>query len=786
MAIVITSFVLGISFFSTTKKRILSDNRVIALDSKHLSTKVSFYYQDNWNLSEFDDSNWEAIKLPHYDYKESRFVRDGNPSGTIYYRLKIDVPSPISSSKNEISFSPAYIAFDQYEVYVNGELRTSGNGKTARGAHTTVSLTKHDLKSSKLIVGIKGEFSKDNVGLMHRSQLLLGPSSLINELAIHKERVMITYYFFWILPLGTLLILFSLLYLTTSSNQSYKFLIQYILLIIIGLLVSSDFFAEYLSIHLRLAVLCGSIILAPIVLMRSLNFVCELNKYPKGASIIEIGASLLGISIIILSIPSINVLTIVSAIKAAYLINKLFILSIIALTIFAQRNNTNRNEKSLNKFLILSLCYLFTTIYFVYGPFSYYLTLPDLLLCVYIAYINVRIFSHHQKELLHKEQELKELAIKAAVGDTAREMAHDLKQPFSLISTVLENFEIFGQSPKELSKVKREVQSSLDQVKTMVNDIVSNKQLKGIDHFASVAEVLSQIIKKENFAPHNAQIAFNYDIKSSQCPLIERIKLSRVLGNIIENGIEAIDEIGNQAKGTITINTYDIYEFDLPKIVIEVSNSGPWIPTKALNEIFKSGFTAGKENGHGIGLSSVKRILERVGGEIIANNDPFGGVTFTIKLPPSQKQENLTAELPISLEVMSGTDSTNSTSYTIHIIDDSTITRDYLSAISKELLEIRGNAEADVYSYRSKMELLDNLSESSKGILLCDLNLEEDSGLDVIKHVRKLVPTLNCYIMTNHFPSELMSEAKELGVKEILIQPISSEKLESVFQQSGL
>jgi len=110
---------------------------------------------------------------------------------------------------------------------------------------------------------------------------------------------------------------------------------------------------------------------------------------------------------------------------------------------------------------------------------------------------------------------------------------------------------------------------------------------------------------------------FHYSLDSK---LSQKLLLGIALNNIILNGIQAI-----VSTGTIIISV----EENNDEIVIQVEDSGEPIPKEDLDHIFEPLFTT-KQHGTGLGLSSVKSIIEAHGGTISATSSP---VIFTIKLP---------------------------------------------------------------------------------------------------------------------------------------------------------
>jgi len=114
----------------------------------------------------------------------------------------------------------------------------------------------------------------------------------------------------------------------------------------------------------------------------------------------------------------------------------------------------------------------------------------------------------------------------------------------------------------------------------------------------------------------------------------DKNQLVQVFTNIIINAAHAIT-----GKGNITILT----SRDKPKgkIYIEFSDTGCGIPKDALPKIFDHFFTTKEEGkGTGLGLGTVKSIIEKHGGNIKVKYTCPQGTTFLIELPLFKVTEN--------------------------------------------------------------------------------------------------------------------------------------------------
>ena len=105
--------------------------------------------------------------------------------------------------------------------------------------------------------------------------------------------------------------------------------------------------------------------------------------------------------------------------------------------------------------------------------------------------------------------------------------------------------------------------------------------------------------------------------------------LERLLSNLLENAVKY-----TPAKGKVRLQL----SLNDNSVRIMVSDTGIGIPPEAMPRIFEE-FYRGKnakemgQEGTGLGLSLVKRIVERYHGQIGIESTPHQGSTFTVTLP---------------------------------------------------------------------------------------------------------------------------------------------------------
>ena len=103
-------------------------------------------------------------------------------------------------------------------------------------------------------------------------------------------------------------------------------------------------------------------------------------------------------------------------------------------------------------------------------------------------------------------------------------------------------------------------------------------------------------------------------------------EIRQVLVNLLEN---AIDAASSSSAREVVATLY----LDSASAVLCVEDSGPGVPLAERARVFESFYTK-KEDGSGMGLAIVRRIVESLGGEVsVASSEALGGAAFSVRLP---------------------------------------------------------------------------------------------------------------------------------------------------------
>lgn len=224
-----------------------------------------------------------------------------------------------------------------------------------------------------------------------------------------------------------------------------------------------------------------------------------------------------------------------------------------------------------------------------YNPIYNYLilTIGVMLACGIALLICIYTLGHKDDiNLLRNIRELENL------NTTLRAQRHDYLNHFQVVYGLME-LEEYEEARKYLAPVYKDilkVGKALKTSKPAVNALLQAKlaeaEQNGIDFYLEVRSDLSQL------------------------PM-ESWNLCKVLANILDNAMRAAGERSDEEKKVEVVisESAECYEF-------LIRNNGPQIPKEMLGEIFKQGVSTKKENGHGMGLYIVHKILAEHAGTV--------------------------------------------------------------------------------------------------------------------------------------------------------------------------
>ena len=145
-------------------------------------------------------------------------------------------------------------------------------------------------------------------------------------------------------------------------------------------------------------------------------------------------------------------------------------------------------------------------------------------------------------------------------------------------------------------------------------------------------EALNALIRGKMARGKQLGVQIHIDVLKGLNPMnIQDWDLNRIIGNLLDNAIEAVENLDGERKIELLI------EGGEEDNCFEVVTHGVYLPDEMEARIFQRGYTSKKESGHGLGLAICKEIVEEYKGSMFIVKDKEENYTaFKVLLPTAK------------------------------------------------------------------------------------------------------------------------------------------------------
>lgn len=243
-----------------------------------------------------------------------------------------------------------------------------------------------------------------------------------------------------------------------------------------------------------------------------------------------------------------------------------------------------------------------------------------------------------QRELEEKDSKLRQADRLSDLGQLTATVSHEIRNPLSVIRTAVHVMR--NKSEKvglDLNRPLDRAQRAVARCDDIVNDMLEYARANELQtEMVDSSRYLNDILDEQ---PVPANITLLRNLPEPGLELhIDRDRFRRAIINLVSNAAEAIKD-GGIEDGLITVTCLP----DCPRHSIQIFNNGPAIPQEVLDRMYEPLYTT-KSNGSGIGLPTVKKLIEQHGAELHCETGEDVGTTWTILLQPDVDATGETAE----------------------------------------------------------------------------------------------------------------------------------------------
>ncbi len=216
--------------------------------------------------------------------------------------------------------------------------------------------------------------------------------------------------------------------------------------------------------------------------------------------------------------------------------------------------------------------------------------------------------------------------------------SHELRSPLARIRMGLE---LLGKDHVSAPQ-RAEIARSIDELDQLIDEILLASRLDLIDaRDASALGPTEEVDLVGLAAEECARTGADLDIAPGATPALvhgQARLLRRVLRNLLENARRyGHGGTSDDAQVRLSIHAPRPSGTGRPRVTILVEDRGPGVPPELRTRIFEPFYrlpgASEREGGVGLGLSLVKTIIERHGGQVRCEDRPGGGARFVVELP---------------------------------------------------------------------------------------------------------------------------------------------------------
>jgi two-component system sensor histidine kinase PilS (NtrC family) len=243
------------------------------------------------------------------------------------------------------------------------------------------------------------------------------------------------------------------------------------------------------------------------------------------------------------------------------------------------------------------------------------------------------LFFQDMSAMKQIEEEMRKVEGLAMVGELAAGIAHEIRNPMASISGSIqmlkENLEADSMNSRLMDIILREV----SRLNSLVNDFLlfarpKQAKIESFDLNQLILESLELIKNSGKWVDRiDVHSRFSQSLRVESDPQ----QVRQVLWNLFLNASEAMPHGGSLYVSTEMVNSADVHGSDRKTVKVTIRDTGRGFSEEALQYLFTPFFTT-KEGGSGLGLATVKRIVEGLRGHVYGNNNAEGGAEITVLL----------------------------------------------------------------------------------------------------------------------------------------------------------
>ena len=362
------------------------------------------------------------------------------------------------------------------------------------------------------------------------------------------------------------------------------------------------------------------------------------------------------------------------------------------------------------------------------------------------------------------------MAANVAKSEFIATASHDLRQPMQAINIFIELFDVKKLAEKEQS-IFHKLRSSISVLNKMFNTLLDISKLDSNLHASHENFLLATIVQDISLTFGPLAVEKNLSLAFHQENMLirgDRNLTEQILRNLLANAIQYT------STGGVKVDFFNTSG----QLTLAVEDTGCGIPKEDLpfiyKEFFRSQASRSQHDGLGLGLSIVRRIVEKIGGKMSVDTQPNLGSVFIIETP-FLVLDNHQHQLNDSTQPQETSDThfkTDASPKHLGIIEnDASLMNAYISYFSGKGFEVHPIPHTQ-NEFKQALAHIPHLD-----FILSDYRLGDDNGVFFIETLREEfnehIPA--CIVTADTSPQHLQL-FKQLQI-EVLYKPIEIHRI---------
>ena len=236
-------------------------------------------------------------------------------------------------------------------------------------------------------------------------------------------------------------------------------------------------------------------------------------------------------------------------------------------------------------------------------------------------------FNRMRASLQKTQEELLEAERLATIGRMASSISHDLRHSLAAIVANAEFLCESRLSSDQREELYQEVRVAVNQMTDLIDSLLEFSRTRESLRrtYGNVKDSVERVVQAIGTHPEFHPVRITFSQEGSSSGWFDPRKLERVLYNLLLNSCEAVA----LESGLIHVGLKEVRG----GVEIRVSDNGRGIPELIRGQLFEPFISHGKENGTGLGLTVVQKIVQDHGGDVTVEKTSAEGTVFRLLLP---------------------------------------------------------------------------------------------------------------------------------------------------------